>query len=129
MFILGLSLSAFCTELWQFYMARGLCIIAFCKFGLVRSLLSKCVEPHETGKMFSALAIFCALMPTIANPAFRQLYNLTLPYFPGAYMIMAACVLCISTLFNFYLYTQRHRMLPIPKAIKIDKNVCGTSHI
>ena len=49
--------------------------VAFCKFGLVRSLLSKCIEPHETGKIFSALAIVCALMPTIANPVFRQLYN------------------------------------------------------
>ena len=105
-------------------------MIAFCKFGLVRSLLSKCVEPQETGKIFSGLAIVCALMPTISNPVFRQLYNWTLPYFPGAYMIMAALVLCISALLNFYLYTQRHRMVAIPKTIKLDENIgCEITHI
>ena len=110
--------------MWQFYLAHGLNIVAFCKFGLVRSLLSKCIEPHETGKIFSALAIVCALMPTIANPVFRQLYNWTLPYFPGAYMVMAALVLFISAALNFYLYTQRERMLPNPKAIRLEENIC-----
>ena len=111
-------------------MTNVLCMIAFCKFGLVRSLLSKCVEPQETGKIFSGLAIVCALMPTISNPVFRQLYNWTLPYFPGAYMIMAALVLFISALLNFYLYTQRHRMVAIPKAMTLDENIgCEITHI
>ena len=97
--------------MWQVYLASGLQILAFCKFSLVRSLLSKCVEPEETGKMFSVLAIFCALMPLLANSAFRPLYSWTLPIFPGAILIMAASLLTISALLNLYLYTQRHRMV------------------
>ena len=103
-------LVVFCKELWQVYLATGLQILGFVKFGLVRSLLSKCVDPNETGKMFSSLAIFTSLMPMLANVVFRQVYNLTLPFFPGAEMVMAASILIISAILNFYLYTQRHRM-------------------
>ena len=109
-YFLGLILLVFCGNLWQFYLASGVAILNYCKFGLVRSLLSKCIEPHETGKIFSSLAIFSALVPLLANPIYRQVYNWTLPFFPGAVMILAACVLGVSTLLNVYLYTQRHRM-------------------
>ena len=109
--------------MWQVYLASGLQILAFCKFSLVRSLLSKCVEPEETGKMFSVLAIFCALMPLLANSAFRPLYSWTLPIFPGAIFIMAASLLAISALLNIYLYTQRHRMVyDSQQLIDIDRN-------
>ena len=97
--------------MWQVYLASGLQILAFCKFSLVRSLLSKCVEPEEIGKMFSVLAIFSALMPLLANIIFRKLYSWTLPIFPGAEMVMAASLLTISALLNIYLYMQRHRMV------------------
>lgn len=107
---LGLILLVFCDNLWQFYLASGVAILNYCKFGLVRSLLSKCIESHETGKIFSALAIFSAIVPLLANPIYRQVYNWTLPFFPGAVMIMAAVVLGISTLLNLYLYSQRYRM-------------------
>ena len=102
----------------------------YCKFGLVRSLLSKCIESHETGKIFSALAIFSAIVPLLANPIYRQVYNWTLPFFPGAVMIMAACVLGISTLLNLYLYSQRYRMNLTDTDdtnSKQSENVCTTS--
>ena len=116
--------------MWQFYIARGISnTVGLCKYGLVRSLLSKCVQPQETGKIFGALAIVCAVMMPIANPIHRQLYNWTLPFFPAAFMFLTAFTLCTSALLNFYLYTQRHRMLPIPKSIMLDENICGSSHI
>ena len=108
--------------MWQVYLASGLQILAFCKFSLVRSLLSKCVEPEETGKMFSVLAIFCALMPLLANSTFRPLYSWTLPIFPGAILIMAGSLLTISALLNLYLYTQRHRMVYDTSQQLIDNN-------
>ena len=98
-------------------------MVAFCKFGLTRSLLSKCIEPQETGKIFSALAIVCAVLPIFGNPVFRQIYNWTLPYFPGAYMIVAAGVSCITAILNFYFYTQRHRMLTFSNDLKLDENI------
>ena len=93
------------------------------KYGLVRSMLSKCIEPQETGKIFSVLAIMVALTPIIANPIFQQLYNWTLPIFPAAEIILAASVMCISALLNFYIYTQRHCMDSIPEAKKLENNI------
>ena len=82
-----------------------------CKFGLVRSLLSKCVSQNELGKMFTIFAISIGLVPLISNFVFRQLYNATLTHFPGAEIVLAACCLCLTAILNFYLYTQRDRML------------------
>ena len=118
----GIFVIVFCVNMWQVYLASGLQILAFCKFSLVRSLLSKCVEPEETGKMFSVLAIFCALMPLLANSTFRPLYSWTLPIFPGAILIMAGSLLTISALLNLYLYTQRHRMVYDTSQQLIDNN-------
>ena len=109
-FFLGILLVVLCKELWQVYLATAVQILCFVKFGLVRSLLSKCVDRDETGKIFSSLAIFTCLAPMLANVVFRQVYNLTLATFPGAEMVMAAGILIISAILNFYLYTQRHRM-------------------
>ena len=106
----GLLLSAFCTELWQFYLAHAVQLMGSCKYGLVRSLLSKCVNSDETGKMFSALAILSALMPLLSNPVFRGLYNKTLDTFPAAEILLATAILFTSTVGNFVVYTQKWRI-------------------
>ena len=124
-------LSAFSTELWHYYLSIGITCMGFGKYALVRSMLSKCVAPNETGKIFSALAISIGLFPLISNLIFRQLYNATLSYYPGAEVILSACLLLVATFINFYLFTQRHRMnvteeVPISN---IDINVIGVSKI
>lgn len=124
-------MSAFCTEVWQFYLAHALCIMRNCKFGLTRSLMSKCVDSQEIGKMLSGLAIILALFPLAANPAFRQLYNYTLPIFPGAEIIMSAGLLGISAMINFYLFTQRHHMTNKQgsEENKFDQNTIGITQM
>ena len=43
----------------------------------VRAQISKCVEPHELGKVFAMLGVFEAFVPIIASSVFTKLYNAT----------------------------------------------------
>jgi hypothetical protein len=121
----GLLMAAFCTELWQFYIAHGLQMMGFCKYGLVRALLSKCINTDETGKVFSALAILGAFAPMASNPIFRQLYNQTLDTFPAAEILLAAAIMLVSSMLNFVVYTQRWRILPKEPTSEIQIDVYG----
>ena len=121
-------------ELWQYYLAHALTIIYECKYGLFRSVLSRCVEEQDYGKVFSALAMIFQFIPLLANPAFRQLYNKTLESFPGAEIVMSACAFYMTALINSYLYAQRDRIyndrdLKNIKEEQIDENVIGISYI
>ena len=52
------------------------------KYGVIRSLLSKCVDKDETGKILSAASILAAIVPFGANPAIRQRYICYMTKFP-----------------------------------------------
>ena len=107
--------------------------IGYAKFALVRSLISKCVDPEETGKIYSVFAIIKAIVPLMANPIYRQLYNHTLSYFAGAEVVLSACTMFAAILLNLYFYTQRHRLQMVddkPKKVKkLNENIIGISHI
>ena len=108
---IGCFLFAFSSQLWQIYASTGVIeLMGYCKYGLVRTIMSKSVEADETGKMYSALAIFAAAMPLAGNPAFRQLYDTTLDTFPAAEILLAASILFISAILNFVIYHQRWRI-------------------
>ena len=47
----------------------------------------------------------------IANPIYRNLYDFTLPIFPGAEIVMTGGLFVRCTLSYVYVYTQRHGML------------------
>ena len=106
----GLILSAFSVQLWQFYAASGLQFLHMAKYGLCRSLLSKCVPKDETGKMYSVLGIIAAIVPIISNGVVRTIYNLTLDNFPAAEIIVTAGVLLLAACLNFLIYTQKWRI-------------------
>ena len=72
--------------------------------------MSKSVQSDETGKMYSALAILCAAMPLIGNPAFRRLYDATLDTFPAAEILLAATIYAIAAILNLLLYAQRRKI-------------------
>ena len=108
---IGLFLFSLCTELWQVYLAAGLQVLTYCKFSLVRALMSRCIETEETGKIFSVLGIFSQVAVMVANPIYRNLYDFTLPIFPGAEIVMTGGLFVLCTLIYVYVYTQRHGML------------------
>ena len=118
-FAIGLITSGFCTELWQFYAAFGLQSLELAKYGVVRSLMSKCVPENETGKMFSAFGILASISPMIFNPLARMIYNKTLDTFPATVIMMCGAVMVLATILNIVLYTQRWRIALFTS--KIDK--------
>jgi PCFT/HCP family folate transporter-like MFS transporter 1/3 len=94
--VIGAIAKPFTTTLWQFYIAYGLGTIGYCKFGIIRSLLSKFIEPDEVGKVFSLLAIISAVGPMVGNPVFRQLYNYTISIYPGTMFLFFAALLFVA---------------------------------
>ena len=103
-------MSAFSVQLWQFYAATGLQFLHVAKYGLCRSLLSKCVHKEETGKMYSVFSILAAIVPMIGNGVVRTVYNLTLDNFPAAEIFVTAAVLLLAAALNFLIYTQKWRI-------------------
>ena len=124
----------FVKNLWQFYLAHALTIIFECKYGVFRSVVSRCVEDQDIGKVFSALSMIYQFVPLLSNPAFRQLYNKTLESFPGAEIVMSACAFYMTALINSYLYAQRDRIyndwdFKNIKEEQIDENIIRISYL
>ena len=60
--------------------------------------------------MYSVLAITGSVMPLGGDPAFRQLYGLTLSTLPRAVLLMAGCVSFVCIICNLYIFTQKEKM-------------------
>ena len=101
---LGFALAPFTSNLAMFYVYQLLCQIGNCKFPIGRSLLSKCCEADEVGKMFALLSILLSVTFMISNPIVRQLYNYTIGTFPGAFLLLNASLLLVSGFANFFVY-------------------------
>ena len=97
-------------SLWQFYLGFGLGTMGYCKYAVVRSLLSKCIDTDEVGKVFSILAVIASVAPVGGNPVFRQLYNKTLSTFPGAVFLLYAALLSLAGFVNLFLYFMRRKI-------------------
>ena len=97
-------------KLWEYYAAFGLQFMELAKYGVVRSLLSKCVHENETGKIFSVLGILAAVSPMIFNPVSRMIYNESLETFPATLIVICASLMFLATILNLFLYTQRWRL-------------------
>ena len=68
------------------------------------------MSKNEVGKIYSVLAITGSVMPIGGDPAFRQLYNLTVSFLPRAVLLMAGCVSFACIACNLYIFTQRGKM-------------------
>lgn len=56
---------------------------------IARSMMSKVVDPAETGQLFSLLGVFDALTPLAMNPFYNLLYNRTVETFSGTYHLFS----------------------------------------
>jgi len=119
---LSFLLSPFTSNLTVFYVFQVICTIGNCKFSIGRSLLSKCCEPDEVGKMFSILSILLSLTFMVSNPIVRQLYNSTIDNFPGAFLLLIATLLLVSGFGNFFVYMKQSKLLTSPNE-KLEKEL------
>ncbi len=83
--------------------------------------MSKSIEKDEVGKVFSLLAIMASLAPVAGNPIFRQLYNKTLNYFPGAIFLLYGAILMVSAAINLYLYFKKQEFRTEPEEEEVLK--------
>ena len=108
---LGIFAFAFSATIWQVYVSIGILeILAFIKFGLIRSIISKCVESNETGKFYSALAIIASIFHLIGSVLYRQVYNATLATFPAAEIVMKGIIYTIGSASSFMLFLNKWRI-------------------
>ncbi|XP_023327444.1 solute carrier family 46 member 3 isoform X2 [Eurytemora carolleeae] len=71
---------------------------------VIRSMLSKCVQPSELGKIYSLLASFEAAVPLFASPLFTAVYNSTIDTFPGATFLVLASIFIVSLMLFCYVF-------------------------
>ena len=123
---LSFLLSPFTSNLTLFYIFQVICTIGNCKFSIGRSLLSKCCEPDEVGKMFSILSILLSITFMISNPIVRKLYNQTIDDFPGAFLLLVAALLVVSGFGNFFVYFKQSKLIvtneKCEKELQVDKS-------
>ena len=130
---LGIFAFAFSNTLAQVYVSNGIMeLLSFLKYGLIRSLMSKCVQSDETGKIFSALAIVASIFRLIGSLAYRQLYNATLDTFPASEILMKGILYSFGCLVSFTLYLQKWRIddwSSSPQSPQIHNEEYKTSHM
>jgi hypothetical protein len=106
----GFVATAFVSRLWQFYAAQALTFAAVSWYTCSRACMSRCVAEEEVGGAFSAMSLMGAVVPLVANPAFRQLYDRTLEAFPGAYFLLAASATVVTVAINVFIFSRREQM-------------------
>ena len=108
---MGLYAFVFSINLWQVYVSNGIMeLLSWCKFGLIRSLISKCVQSDETGKLFSIMAIMAAILHFAGGAAYRQLYSATLDTFPASEILMKGILFTFGGVLSLMVYQQKWRI-------------------
>jgi hypothetical protein len=120
---IGYFLTTLPRQVWPgMYLVGLLDSFAFAQYSQARSLFTKCVEPDEVGKIFSAVAIIAALAPLASNLIMRKLYNATLATFPQAFIMFTGSLYVVAALGNLFLFTRRSSMQGIkPENEEEDK--------
>ena len=119
---MGYFLFAFSAQLWQVYGSNGLIeILGFCKYSIMRSIASKCVHAHETGKTFSFFAILVSIFHIIGSTTYRQLYNVTVDVFPAASILLKGMLWVLCGVLSFVVYCHKWRIDDWTETKKYDK--------
>ncbi|CAB4067145.1 SLC46A3 [Lepeophtheirus salmonis] len=94
----------FANVSWLVYVAGIVSFLGAAISTLLRSLISKCIESDEIGKVFSVIASGQAVIFMIASPIYSLVYKATLDFFPGLVFLVTSCLYSIVGFLAIYLY-------------------------
>lgn len=104
--------TALATRGWMMYYSVSLSIIGGLTSTPLQSMLSKCVEKDEYGKIFTLSSVAISIASLVSTTFLQKLYECTVQTFPGAmYVALSAMesitVLLLSILFIFIIRHER----------------------
>ena len=100
----ALMFRGFATKPGMFFASAGVDFARGIVYAPIRAQMTRCISPHETGKVFAMLSSVQSLVPIVASTVFTQLYNATSDlaypwpgsfYFAGAFCIMMGITTCL----------------------------------
>ena len=100
-------------------------IVSYCKFGLVRSLMSKVVHTNETGKILSFLSIMGAALHIMGGTAYRQVYNATLEFFPASEILLKASLWVVCAIPSYLVFKHRKRIDTWNENVHVQEAMIG----
>jgi len=95
---------AFCVNWWMPYVGAGIALLDNTSTTLFRSLITKCVDPDEVGKIFSIVGAFQAFLPFASSPLFGFLYRATVSTFPAAFLFLVAALKLVEGVVVFIVF-------------------------
>ena len=97
----------FATESWMLFASAGVDFATHIISPPIRAQMTRCVYPHETGKIFAMLASVESIVPILASTLFTRLYNATsvLDYpWPGSFYFAGAGSILMAMATTMYVY-------------------------
>ncbi|TRY72725.1 hypothetical protein TCAL_00269 [Tigriopus californicus] len=94
---------AYATEGWMIYAGAMINCLDFTSYSILRSMVTKVAEPHETGALFGVFGSLQSLMPMIATPIFGMLYRGTVADFPQFYLFLVAGFFLLNSIALLFL--------------------------
>ena len=98
------------------YYAFALTIIGPSDGTPLRSLLSKCVDVDEYGKVFTLASVASSVASLCTSALMQKIYEWTVDSFPGAMYLFSAATECVSTILVslLYWYVRKHEKVHGP---------------
>ena len=89
---------------WMMYYGTALSVMGGMLSTPLRSMLSKCVESHEYGKIFTLSSVASALATLMSSVIIQEMYKYTLDTFPGAIYLFHGGIELVAVLMMAIIY-------------------------
>jgi hypothetical protein len=101
---------------WMMYYGTSLSVLGGMSSTPLRSMLSKCVESHEYGKIFTLSSVASSLASLVSSVVIQEMYEYTLDTFPGAIYIFHGSIelVAVGMMSIVYVWIRRHERLNGP---------------